>query len=95
MKKHLSLLKVISGGSLKAKKLSDNKIKKLLESSKKEDENPKELPCPACKSTNTLLNEKRNNNKVVGSGFRSWVVDRYYVCQECGTRFEDVSKFKK
>lgn len=44
--------------------------------------------CPACKSENTLKKEIREDNRIIGSGFYSLVVDSWYQCKDCGVRFE-------
>lgn len=46
--------------------------------------------CPSCKSTNTVKKEKREDNGIIGSGYCSWVVDSWYSCKDCGTRFDKV-----
>lgn len=48
--------------------------------------------CPACKSTDTKLVEKRKSNGILGPGYSSWVVDSYYSCKNCGVRFDEVNK---
>ena len=48
--------------------------------------------CPFCKSTNTKKKEIRNDNGVYGHGYFSWVVDSFYVCLDCGTRFDDIDR---
>lgn len=48
--------------------------------------------CPVCKSDNTNLVERRQNNGIIGHGFRSWVIDSFYNCRNCGVRFNDVKK---
>jgi len=48
--------------------------------------------CPACKSTNIKLVEKYKDNGIYGPGYRSWVVDSYYSCQNCGCRFDNIKK---
>jgi hypothetical protein len=53
---------------------------------------PEAKICPSCKSTNTLLKEKKEDNEICGPGYRSWVVDSYYSCRDCGTRFDEVLK---
>ena len=44
-------------------------------------------PCPHCESKDTYLYERRENNGIVGPGFSSWVVDSYWVCNDCETLF--------
>jgi len=48
--------------------------------------------CPACKSKDTYLYERRENNGIMGPGFSSWVIDSYWVCNECETHFGRPSK---
>lgn len=52
------------------------------------EENHDGPPCPVCDSTNTKPIEKRQNNGILGPGFRSWVVDRFMSCKNCKTRFD-------
>jgi uncharacterized protein YbaR (Trm112 family) len=62
---------------------------------KKEVVLPKPKPivvCPVCKTTNVKLEERRNDNGIIGPGFRSWVVNSQYHCQECGVLFKPVVK---
>jgi transposase-like protein len=47
--------------------------------------------CPSCKGFNTIKKEIRQDNGIIGSGFHSWVIDSWYNCKDCGTRFD---KFK-
>ena len=44
--------------------------------------------CPSCKGKNTIKKENRKKNGIIGSGFASWVVDSWYSCKDCGTRFD-------
>lgn len=43
--------------------------------------------CPSCKDTDTYLYERFENNGVIGPGCSSWIVDSYWICNECGTQF--------
>lgn len=43
--------------------------------------------CPSCKDTDTYLYERFENNVVIGPGCSSWIVDSYWICNECGTQF--------
>jgi len=43
--------------------------------------------CPSCKDTDTYLYERFENNGVIGTGCSSWIVDSYWICNECGTQF--------
>lgn len=44
-------------------------------------------PCPACESEDTYLHEKRENNGILGPGYSTWVVESYWVCDDCGIHF--------
>ena len=46
--------------------------------------------CPSCNSNNVKVVEKRNNNGIIGPGYASWVVDSYFSCKDCGTRFDKI-----
>lgn len=46
------------------------------------------VPCPCCKSLDTKLVEKHENNGIIGPGYSSWVIDQYYSCKNCGVRFD-------
>lgn len=50
------------------------------------------IPCPSCGSTNKKHVVKRDSNGICGPGYSSWITDEYFVCKECGTRFEDLTK---
>jgi transposase-like protein len=58
----------------------------------KEEQRINKIECPSCQSTNKKHIVKRNNNGVFGPGFSSWITDEYFVCKDCGTRFEDLTK---
>lgn len=47
--------------------------------------------CPSCKGSNVEVKEIRDDNGVLGPGYFSWIVDSYYRCIDCGTRFDDVN----
>lgn len=51
-------------------------------------ENKISIKCPSCKSIDTKLVQKRDNNNVCGPGYYSWIVDEYYSCNKCGVRFD-------
>lgn len=51
-------------------------------------------PCPACESEDTYLHERRENNGVMGPGHSSWVVESYWVCDDCGIHFTPKDKTK-
>lgn len=50
------------------------------------------IKCPSCGSTNKEHVVKREDNRIIGPGFRSWITDEYFVCKDCGTRYEDITK---
>ena len=58
----------------------------------KEERRIADLKCPSCKSKNKKYFERRDSNGIIGPGYRSWIVDAYYVCQDCGTMFKDLQK---
>ena len=61
-----------------------------------EEENRiKKIKCPSCKSTSKEHIEKRNDNGIIGPGYSSWLVEEYFVCNKCGTMFQDINKLKK
>jgi len=62
------------------------------ESERIEQERIDKIKCPSCKSTNKKHVVKRDSNGVCGPGYYSWITDEYFVCKDCGTRFEDLSK---
>jgi C4-type Zn-finger protein len=52
------------------------------------------ITCPSCKGHNVNKKETRRNNGIIGPGYRSWVVDSWYSCLDCGTRFDLVNTNK-
>lgn len=48
--------------------------------------------CPACSSDDTYLYEKRENNGIIGPGFSSWVIESYWICDDCGIHFTPKTK---
>jgi transposase-like protein len=73
----------------------DAKNKAFREAKEKEDTRIALIECPSCKSTNKEHIIKRDSNGVCGPGYHSWIIDEYFVCNECGTMFKDLSKLKK
>ena len=65
------------------------------EARKKEEERIDKLPCPVCKSMDKAHIVKSGSNDIIGPGYRSWVIDEYYVCNECGVMFRDLVKIKQ
>ena len=59
---------------------------------KKQASNADSAVCPVCKDTNTKHVERRQDNGCIGQGFNSWVVDEYWFCNNCGIRFQKVTK---
>lgn len=59
---------------------------------KKQEGAGAEAVCPVCKDTNTKHVERRQDNGCIGQGFNSWVVDEYWFCNNCGIRFQKVTK---
>ena len=62
---------------------------------KKEEERIEKLCCPLCGSTKKLHIVKSGSNDIIGPGYRSWIVDEYYVCEKCGIMFRDITTLKK
>ena len=60
-----------------------------------ENERISSIQCPSCKSTDKKHIIKRNNNGIMGPGFRSWIVEEHFECNECGTMYKDIFKIKK
>lgn len=50
--------------------------------------------CPSCNGTNIIKKEIRDDNGIIGPGYESWVVDSWYSCKDCGTRFDVVDEIK-
>ncbi len=50
--------------------------------------------CPVCKSTDTFLYERRENNGILGPGYKTWVVESRWECNDCEAHFgkSDVNK---
>lgn len=59
---------------------------------KKEHERIGKIKCPSCQSTMKEHITKSDSNGIIGPGYRSWIIDEYYVCKECGTMFKDINK---
>lgn len=57
-----------------------------------EKERISNIKCPVCKSTNKKHIVRSENNGVFGPGYSSWIVDDYFVCQNCGVMFKDIKK---
>ena len=57
-----------------------------------EQERIDHIRCPSCQSNNKKHVVKRDSNGIIGPGYASWVTDEYFVCKECGTRYEDLAK---
>jgi len=49
---------------------------------------PKTAKCPICKSGVGHLRTFRQNNGIIGPGYRSWITDQYYSCDKCRARFD-------
>ena len=72
-------------------------IQKIKEDARKEaqrieKERIDKIKCPSCKSTDKKHVVKRDSNGVCGPGYATWITDEYFVCKDCGTRFEDLTK---
>ena len=59
---------------------------------KEEEERIGKIICPSCKSTSKEHIVKSEGNDIYGPGYRSWIIDEYYVCKECGTMYKDLNK---
>ena len=64
------------------------------EARKKEEDRISKLCCPLCGSTSKLHIIKSGSNDIIGPGYRSWVIDEYYVCEKCGIMFRDLTTLK-
>jgi protein-arginine kinase activator protein McsA len=62
---------------------------------KEEQERIDKLKCPSCKSTDKEHIIKSDSNGILGPGYHSWLIDEYFVCNNCGIMFKDISKRKK
>lgn len=70
----------------------ENRIKE--EKKKEEQKRIDNLKCPCCKSTNKKHIVKSNDNGIFGPGYKSWVIEEYFTCLDCGVMFKDVEKQK-
>jgi len=59
---------------------------------KVEQERIEKIKCPSCKSTLKKHIVKRGDNRIIGPGYSSWIIDEYFVCKECGTMYKDINK---
>lgn len=50
-----------------------------------------ENKCPNCHSTNIRNDSIRNNNGIIGPGYKSWLVEEKYSCNDCGVYFKPVT----
>lgn len=51
--------------------------------------------CPVCKTAKYVsLIEKRKDNGIMGPGYSSWVIDKWYSCSNCGIRFDNPKNLK-
>ena len=73
----------------------DAKNKAYIEAKEKEEARIALITCPSCKSTDKEHIIKSDSNGVCGPGYHSWIIDEYFVCNNCGTMFKDLSKKKK
>jgi hypothetical protein len=73
----------------------DRKNKEYLETKEKEEARIALIECPSCKSTDKEHIIESNSNGIIGPGYSSWVTNEYFVCNNCGTMFKDISKKKK
>jgi transposase-like protein len=73
----------------------DAKNKAFREAKEAEEQRIAAIQCPTCKSTDKEHIIKSDSNGVCGPGYHSWIIDEYFVCNECGTMFKDLSKLKK
>jgi len=70
-------------------------ISHIKDEEKEEQERIDKLKCPSCKSTDKEHIIKSNSNGIIGPGYHSWLIDEYFVCNNCGIMFKDISKRKK
>lgn len=45
--------------------------------------------CPCCKGEDIRLDQTREGNGIIGSGYSSWVVSEVFVCNDCGVLFKN------
>lgn len=57
-----------------------------------ESERIKKMKCPACSSVNKKRHTTSKNNGIIGPGYRSTILDDYYICQKCGIHYSDLNK---
>ncbi len=70
-------------------KEEEQKIKQ--EKEEKEKERLENIKCPACNSTKKHHYVNRENNGIIGHGFKSWITEEYLICQNCGIHYSDVN----
>ena len=46
--------------------------------------------CPHCNSTNSVFFVKESNNGILGPGYKAWVKESYYSCQDCKQIFNKI-----
>jgi hypothetical protein len=47
------------------------------------------MVCPNCNSKDIKKIERINDNGIIGPGYKQWVVDKYYSCNNCKLRFDE------
>jgi hypothetical protein len=52
------------------------------------------ISCPACKSKEKHFHNKYDSNGVYGSGYKSWLIESYIICMNCGVMYVDLEKLK-
>jgi uncharacterized protein YbaR (Trm112 family) len=77
------------------KKQEEEELKIKQEKENKEKKRIEKIKCPVCKSTKKTHYVKRENNGIIGSGFNSWIIEEYLICQDCGIHYSDLKKNKK
>lgn len=50
-----------------------------------------EKKCPACQSGNIRNDSIRKDNGIIGPGYKSWIVEEKYSCNDCGVYFKPVT----
>ena len=54
--------------------------------------NEKTIYCPNCNSENISDESIKANNGILGSGYKSWIVNVLYCCNDCRVIFKPIKK---
>jgi transposase-like protein len=100
MRQKLNLNESLSGGTPidtsgfyeRIKRQEEETNKRIKEESEAEERRIAEIKCPVCKSTEKTPINKYKSNGVFGPGSRSWLVENYIICNNCGVHYSDLTK---